>query len=550
VYYHFDYHGGPRSYQWVNANPIAKIWEQMSMAKDYGADRIWIVNVGHFKGYEFPIEYFMDLAWNTGRWRNDNIHEYTELWAKREFGAAEAGEIAALLAGYTKYNGRRKPELLSPSTYSLVNYHEAETVVADFNVITRKAEDIFNRLPAKEKDAFYELVLFPIKASALVNELYLCAGKNALYAKQGRSSTNDMASETRALFSADTALMGHFNRTLVNGKWDHFMDQTHLGYTGWQDPPTNSLRAIPLLEIEVPGPAAMGVAVEGSEEAWPGTKGDPNLPGFDPFNRQRRLVEIFNKGNTPFSYTARADNAWITLSSSTGDVVKQVRVWVSIDWSKAPRENAAGTVTVTGTGQNVAIHVTIARPAGITPETLHGFIENDGYVSMEAEHFTKKTESGANRWIKVEDYGRTLSAMRATSAIDAPAAMPGKDSPCLEYRIFLTDSGKVEVRGTFGPTLNFRPGRDLRYAVSFDDNPPELVTLVPQGFIAQHGNMDWEKTVGDNARFSRTTHEIVRPGYHTLKIWMVDSGVVLEKIVVHRGGLKESYLGPPESFRR
>jgi hypothetical protein len=378
--------------------------------------------------------------------------------------------------------------------------------------------------------------------------LYLCAGKNALYAKQGRSSTNDMASETQALFSTDTALMGHFNRTLVNGKWDHFMDQTHLGYTGWQDPPTNSLRAIQLTEIEVPEQASMGVVIEGSEAVWPGTEGEPALPGFDPFNRQRRLVEIFNRGRTPFSYAVRADKPWITLSALTGEVSKQVRVWVSIDWSKAPHGDTAGTVTFTGAGQNVAIRVKIMRPAGITPETLHGFIENDGYVSMEAEHFTKKTECGANRWIKVEDYGHTLSAMRTTSPVDAPAAAPGKDSPCLEYRIFLTDSGRVEVRGTFGATLNFMPGRDLRYAVSFDDNPPDVVTLVPQGFIAQHGNMNWERTVGDNARHSQTTHVIARPGYHTLKIWMVDSGVVLEKIVVHRGALKESYLGPPESF--
>ncbi len=115
-------------------------------------------------------------------------------------GRTHAGEIADILAKYTKYNGRRKPELLSPTTYSLVNYQEAETVVADFKAITRKAEAIFDKLPADAKDAFYELVLFPTKASALVNELYLAAGKNALYAKQGRSATNEMAEETRSAF--------------------------------------------------------------------------------------------------------------------------------------------------------------------------------------------------------------------------------------------------------------------------------------------------------------------------------------------------------------
>jgi hypothetical protein len=81
IYCHFDYVGGPRNYKWINTNPIPKVWEQLTLAKEYGADRIWIVNVGHFKGLEFPIEYFMHLAWNTSRWTNQNINEYTRLWA-------------------------------------------------------------------------------------------------------------------------------------------------------------------------------------------------------------------------------------------------------------------------------------------------------------------------------------------------------------------------------------------------------------------------------------------------------------------------------------
>ena len=67
VYYHFDYVGGPRSYKWLNTIPIAKIWEQMNLAYRYGANRIWIVNVGDIKPMEFPIQFFMDYAWNPER---------------------------------------------------------------------------------------------------------------------------------------------------------------------------------------------------------------------------------------------------------------------------------------------------------------------------------------------------------------------------------------------------------------------------------------------------------------------------------------------------
>src|SRR5688572_8526768 len=217
VYYHFDYHGGPRSYQWINTSPIAKIWEQMSLAKQYGADRIWIVNVGHFKGYEFPMEFFLNFASDTKRWNNETIHEYTRLWAEREFGAAFAVDAAEIIAKYSKFNGRRKPELLDANTYSLVNYNEYERVVEEYNALAAKAQAVYDRLPASKKDAFYQLVLFPAKASALVNRLYLSAARNALYAQQRRASTNDMAKLTRELFQADVDLMTHFNKVLAGG---------------------------------------------------------------------------------------------------------------------------------------------------------------------------------------------------------------------------------------------------------------------------------------------------------------------------------------------
>ena len=548
VYYHFDYHGGPRSYQWINTSPVAKIWDQMSLAKQYGADRIWIVNVGHFKGYEFPLEYFMNLAWDTSRWTNDNLNEFTRLWAEREFGPAHAKDIALIVAQYTKYNGRRKPELLAPDTYSLVNYQEAENVVADFKTITAKAEDIYGKLPEAKRDAFYELVLFPTKAGALVNELYLAAGKNALYARQGRASANDMAAETRTLFQTDTNLMNYFNQTFAHGKWNHFMDQSHLGYTTWRDPPQNNLDAIKLTEIEVPEAAAMGVAVEGSETAWPGAPGDAVLPGFDVFNQQRHYIDVFNKGKAPFEFTATASNPWIVLSETKGTVEKDKRLWAGVDWSKAPKGTASGTIILAGTSNNVTVKVDAFNPPVVTRDSLQGFVEGEGFVSIEAEHYTKKTDAGANRWIKIDNYGRTLSGMRAEAPADAPGATPGKDSPCLEYQMYLFSTGKVDVAAILAPTLNFVPGRGLRYAVSFDDETPQVVTLVPQNYNAQNGNRDWEKSVEDNARYGHTSHPLMKSGYHTLKFWMVDPGVVLQKLVVNLGGVKPSYLGPPEGY--
>ena len=545
IYYHFDYHGGPRSYQWINTSPIPKIWDQMSLAKQYGADRIWIVNVGHFKGYEFPMEFFMRFAWDTSRWTNENLDEYTRLWAQREFGSEHADEIANILSTYTKFNGRRKPELLTPTTYSLVNYDEFEKVVADYEALVAKAEKINRELPPESRDAFYELVLFPTKACAELNAMYLAAAKNRLYAAQGRASANDFAEQTRDLFKAQTNLMAYFNQSFAGGKWNHFMDQPYIGYVSWREPRRNNLNAVRLRDTEVVDAATMGVAVEGSEEAV--TNGDLALPPFDSFSRQRRHLDVFNMGKTPFQFAATTDAPWIVLSDSAGTIGKGKRIWVSVDWVKAPTGKSSGEIKFTGASGEVSVRIDAFKPSEPTRDSLEGYVEGDGYVSIEAEHFTKNSDAGANRWIKIPDYGHTLSGMRANGPAYVEAT-PKKDSPCLEYKMYLFSTGKAEVETTVGPTLNFIPGRPLRYAVAFDDDAPQVVTIVPADFNAQNGNRDWEESVRNNCRRIKSTHTISTAGYHTLRIWMVDPGVVLEKIVVNTGGVRPSYLGPPESY--
>lgn len=545
VYYHFDYHGGPRNYQWLNTSPIPKVWDQLTLAKQYGADRIWIVNVGHFKGYEFPMEFLMHLAWNTRRWTNENLDEYTRLWAQREFGPEHSDAIAKIISAYTKYNGRRKPELLNTNTYSLVNYNEFQNVVGDYEALVAEGGKIMKHLPRESRDAFYELVLFPTEASARLNAMYLIAAKNKLFAQQGRASADHFAAETRKLFVAQTNLMDSFNRRFAGGKWNHFMDQPFIGYVGWNEPRHNNLRALHLSEIQVPGAAAMAVAVEGSPDAF--TNGNATLPQFDVFNHPHRWVDVFNRGRTKFHFTAAASEPWISLSATRGSIGKDKRLWVGIDWTKIPSGAASGTIRISGAGGEVTVTVDAFNPTEPTIASLQGFVEGDGCVSMEAEHFTRKTEAGANRWIRIPDYGNTLSAMRSDGPVDTKAT-PGKDSPCLEYKMYLFHPGTVEVQSTVGSTLNFIPGRALRYAVSFDDEPPQVITIVPADFNAQNGNDDWEESVKKNCRCVKSSHSLATAGYHTLKIWMVDPAVALEKIVVNTGGVRPSYLGPPESF--
>jgi Glycosyl hydrolase family 115/Gylcosyl hydrolase family 115 C-terminal domain len=540
IYYHFDYVGDPRSYKWLNTYPITKVWEQMDLAHAYGANRIWVVNVGDLKPMEFPIEFFLDYARDPGRWNQNDLSTYTKLWAARNFGPEHAAEIADLISKYTKYNGRRKPEQLEPDTFSLTHFAEAESVDSEWQAITNEAERIHLELPPAYRDAFFELVLYPVKASAIVNELYITAGENHLYATQGRVSANDLATRARALFAEDAALSSEYDHQLAHGKWDHMMDQTHIGYTYWNQPPLNAMPAVNEVQ-PAPGPV-MGVAVEGSAIASDRAY-SLLLPTFDVYNQQTRFIDVFNEGAQPFPFTVRTDHPWIAVTPDHGTVAKDQRLLVHIDWNQVPPGENSGAVTISQrSGTTVVVHLVASNPTTPSRKDLQGFVESNHYVSIEAAHFTNRTSEGAAHWTNLPNFGETLSAM-TIFPVTAASVLPPQPAASLEYKMYLFEPGTFQVEAILAPTLNFVPGRGLRYAISFDDQPPLIVDA-----LADNTDKAWAAAVSDGVRKVTSSLTIAQPGYHTLKFRMVDPGVVLEKLVISQGQLPSSYLGPPESY--
>jgi len=542
VYYHFDYVGDPRSYKWLNTNPIQKVWEQMNLAEAYGANRLWIVNVGDLKPMEFPIEFFLTMARNPELWGKDRLQAYTEAWASREFGPEHAVEIADLISKYTKYNGRRKPEQLEPKTYSLTHYREAERVSAEWKELAERAERVNRELPAEKQASFFELVLHPVKASAIVNELYVAVGQNQLYARQGRATANDKAAEARALFAADAALTDEYNHKLLNGKWNHMMDQTHIGYTFWNEPPLNAMPAV--TEVQPEHAPRMGVAGEGASFQVEG--GFPmRLPDFDVFNQQSYSFDVFNRGMGAFEFTASTEQPWIKLSETHGRVTGQERVTVSIDWAKVSEGEETGVVSVAQEdGATMRVRIRALRPKEPTRDNLQGFVESNHLVSIEAEHFTSRTEAGGGHWEKLPGYGETLSGMTIFPVTAQSVETAQQAAATLEYKMYLFEGGSYNVQAILAPTLNFVPGRGLRFAVSFDDQTPLVVDA-----LALNTQQDWAQAVSDGVRKAAAKLDVGQPGYHTLKFRMVDPGIVLEKLVVSHDAVPESYLGPPESYR-
>lgn len=443
IYYHFDYVGGPRNYKWLNTSTIAKTWQQMNLAYEYNARQIWVVNVGDLKPMEYPISFFLDFAWNPKRWPANKLPQYSVEWAKQQFGADHAKEIAGMLTRYTRYNERRKPESLDQNTYSLTNYNEFARTVADYNKLKDEAEKLAAIMPKEQKDAFYELVLYPIQGCANLNEMYFEVAKNKYYTQQKNAvEANRAAERVKELYAKDKVITDYYNKDLAGGKWAHMADQQHIGYTGWQQPTANKMPALTMLN---------------------------------------------------------PDSAKNTLL--------------------LPVEHD-----------------------GSTPKVERLFNDQFGHIAIEAEHYTKAVNANKVSWVTIPDYGITLSGVTPWPVTAPRLTTPGKATAHLEYDVNVKNAGEVSITAYMGPTLDFRNGGDgLFYGISIDDEAPQKVNIA-----SRVDGRDWTQMVLGNVRKIITKHNVLTPGKHTIKYWFVDPAVVLERIVVDTGGLKQSYLGPKE----
>ena len=549
IYFHMDMNGGPFSYKWLNSDPLPKIQEQMNLAYEYGATRIWIANVGDLKPLEIPLEFFIRMAWNPAAMTKDVVARYQLRWAEREFGKEHAAEIADLVAKYAKYNGWRKPELIKPDTFSLINYREAERVSEAWNDIMAKAQKLNESLPKEQKDAYYELVLHPTLACGNLANLCIAAGRNALFAKQGRASAIAEAALVRTLFKKDQDLSDYFNKELAAGRWNHMMDQTHIGYTSWQSPATNIMPAV--TDLILPDGSDFGVAVEGSVAAWPGAKEIPTLPPFDSLNRQRSYIEVFARGNKPIQFTAIADRNWIILTEDKAPGAGQDRrIWVNIDWNKAPAGQARGTIAISDSGPPVAVELTAVKATAEQAREAQGcFGGLTGPISISPADATANIPVGGMRWEKLPDYGRGPAAMEVFP-VTADTIQPPNPAPRLEYPVYFARAAKYDVELITSPTLDVIPTRGLGVAVSLDDQPPQVVNVfTPDTFTSEDFlGRAFNENTRNNDRVMRFKQTVGAPGKHTLKITMVDPTVAIMKIVIHDLPLPPSYFGPPERF--
>lgn len=525
VYYHLSYWGPPTSYLWLLTTPPALTCEEMMKAWDYNARRIWIANVGDLKPGEIGMEFFLRLARNPEAYRNFDQHAYLVKWAGQNFGMANADAIATLLDEYYRLNIILRPEQLNFTTsgFSLVsNGDEAQRRLDQFAALTASANALYAQLPANQKAAFYEMILYPIRGADLQNQKVLLAERSRLWATQGRAATTNLALAAQAAQNAILTETTFYNQSNANGKWNRTMTVTTTGEAKMP-------YLMPALGSYVPpAPGGMGVAVEGAAAVLGANAG--LLPTFNPVANKSYFIDVFNIGTGAMSWTAQSSASWITLSQTNGNA--DARIWVGVDWANAPRGYAVpGWVTIQGAGTTNVIAVKAFYPLSLNLATLPGAVENNGVVTIEAENFTAR-QDGANGvgWRKLARAcasGDGMTIVPITAAAINPAAI-SSSTPSLTYQFYTFSSGAATVQVGCLPTHKITSDQvGCRYAISLNGDAPQVVDINADEFTSA-----WSANVLRATANGRSSHTITNAGLQTLKIWMIDPGVVLDKTTV------------------
>ncbi|WVR07937.1 hypothetical protein IAU60_004980 [Kwoniella sp. DSM 27419] len=604
IYYHVDYVGFPRDYKWTNTINLAKTWEQMNLARSFNTTQIWILNVGSLKPLEMPTEHFLSLAYDSDAWPRNSVNKFLTAWAEREFGPEVKDEVADIMGRYSLYAGRAKAELINYETFSLLNYEEAERVLAEWDDLAHRAGVIYAQLPKDTKPAFYQSVYMLCLGQANLNRLHMAVGRSHLYAFQARTAANTFAKEAIEAFYQDANITETFH-AMNNRKFDHMWDQTHVNYYGPLEPIRDSLPpvkfvnpyqpsrpGIPIKEHALPGYVSyVRVTTENQVGAWPGDTGencdarfkcpDPTLFAMDPYGAKRRWFDVGAGGPKDVKFKIRTKQDWLKVSQDRGQVkwdgTADVRVYVTVDWDKVPRSidesvtKTEGEILFTANDRtNVTITVPVVVPPS-PPKGFHGHIQGDGYVVIEAGHFTRDSSTDGYAFEEIESYGRTLSGveMFPTTMQNFTAGQ----GPKLEYDIWthgdsIDDNADVELTVQLGPTNNFLVGKELAFAIAIDDQPAREIHPIPTKLLKDNEDADpWAKTAtgavpADWLKAVSNEHRNVtipiqvdgweHGGKHTVSLYGMTSGLVVERIWVDMGGIKSrgySYLGPPESVR-
>lgn len=224
IYYHISYWGTPASYLWLSTISPSLCSYELSKAYDQGIRDQWIINVGDIKPGEEELEFCMDLAWDINSWTPERAYLYSRDWAARTFGEDVASDIHAIKMAYYRLGIAAKPEHVQLCHFDHSNA-EIDARIAEYQDLYDKAVALRSRIPASLRNAYYELIEYPVCASTDQNIKLLRARQSFVYAWAGQGEKAlAYAKEAQTAFEGIKTLTTKYNTGIAGGKWQGMMD--------------------------------------------------------------------------------------------------------------------------------------------------------------------------------------------------------------------------------------------------------------------------------------------------------------------------------------
>ena len=340
MYYHLDYHGWPVSYEWINSSYLPKIWEQMSMAYDFGVRELWMVNVGDIATQEFPLSFFLDMAYDFDRWGSRALNctqEYTRKWVRQQFGSVEEetqDTIADILEQYTKIIHRRRPEALNPETYHPVQEKESSRIFEEEEQLLKKLQDVYETIEKtnpQNLSAFIALVYYPAFGTMNLVKMQILAGWNHYYANLGAVCANDYGDEVERCMEQDRKAVEMYHQ-MDQGRWYGMGMSQHIGFTHWNEDECRNpvvMRVIPLKKRSILV-AADGTAQHAEGSPW--LDNTMKLKDFLNPDCTRASVTLYSRSDLKAEYKVLKKPGWLSVEPMEGwlDGVSQKKVRLNL----------------------------------------------------------------------------------------------------------------------------------------------------------------------------------------------------------------------------
>lgn len=559
MYYHFDYHGWPISYEWINSSYLPKVWEQMTMAYDFGIRDLWIVNVGDICTQEFPLSYFLDLAYDFEAWGTNAINrtkEYTRKWIAQQFDGvfdeAEQSLVFDILEGYTKMTNRRRPEAMKANIYHAFNEKESERILAEIDELMKKARNLYHKVPKEHLPAYVALVYYPAMGTLNLYKMQTLTGINHALAKLGILSANSYRSQILECMKFDKELVKEYH-TIDDEKWYGMGLSEHIGFQHWNEDECQNPVIAEVLPADKPRILMM---VDGTTQRAEGSSWLINRLTLNDFRDPlvtKASFTLYNITDLESKYTIKNELPWLSVSSEGGVLDEKhncVRIFVELDRSKLPEseKEVTGEIFVILPAGKVTLQIPVLTDCY---ETLpsNTFVNTKGFISIEAEHYCKNhaDETTGAQFRVIEGYGKTLSGIKVYPTTEY--FKPSDETPYVEYQFWVDQAETYVAELYIQPSNACSTKNELIYGIQCNHGEIVQMNTIPAGEKVGDNNEFWGEGVLNQIRIVSSEIEC-KVEMNRLRIYAVTPGFVLEKIVLYPVGKKpaESYLGPSETF--